>query len=167
MRIKYTITEELQDEVKSLLKQTKDSVVKERLIAISLYVVNSMSMQNIATTLGRNPDTIGRWISKYFEGGIDAIADNRGGDNKSFLSVSQKKELKHIITNSYPIIYKGWDGKIIVDLIQSRYGVTYTRGGVYALLKSLKLTHKIATKIDPKKSEEKINTWKEEIKKTS
>ena len=160
MRIKYTITEELQEEVKSLLKQTRDSVVKERLIAISLYVVNSMSMQNIATTLGRNPDTVGRWISKYFEGGIDAIADNRGGDNKSFLSVSQKEELKHIITNSYPIIYKGWDGKIIVDLIQSRYGV-------YALLKSLKLTHKIATKIDPKKSEEKINTWKEEIKKTS
>lgn len=167
MRVKYIITEELQEEVKSLLKQTRDLVVKERLVAVSLYVANNMTMQNIATTLGRNPDTIGRWISKYFEGGIDAIADNRGGDNKSFLTLEDKKELKHIITNTFPITYKGWDGWIIVDLIKNKYGVTYTRGGVYALMKSLGITHKIATKIDPKKSEEKIATWKEETKKNS
>lgn len=166
MRVKYVITKELQEEIKVLLKQTKNSVVKERLVAISLYVINSMSMQNIATTLGRNSDTVGRWIARYFEGGIDAIADNRGGDHKSFLSSKEKEELKHIILNTYPIIYKGWDGWIIVDLIKATYGVTYTRGGVYALLKSMGITHKIATKIDPKKSEEKIATWKEDIKKT-
>ncbi len=40
MRVKYVITEELQEEVKLLLKQTRDSVVKERLIAVSLYVTN-------------------------------------------------------------------------------------------------------------------------------
>lgn len=167
MRVKYVITEELQEEVKLLLKQTRDSVVKERLVAVSLYVTNNMTMQNIAITLGRNSDTIGRWIAKYFEGGIDAIADNRGGDNKSFLTSKEKEELKYIILNTYPIIYKGWDGWIIVDLIKTKYNVTYTRGGVYALMKSLGITHKIATKIDPKKSEEKIATWKEEIKKTT
>jgi transposase len=167
MRVKYIITEELQKEVKLLLKQTRNSVVKERLVAVSLYITNNMTMQNIATTLGRNSDTIGRWVSKYFEGGIDAIADNRGGDNKSLLNQKDKEDLKHIITNTYPIIYKGWDGWIIVDLIKTKYGVTYTRGGVYALLKSLGITHKIATKIDPKKSEENIATWKEDIKKTT
>jgi transposase len=124
-------------------------------------------MKDIAVALGRNTDTIGRWVSRYFEGGIDAIQDNRGGDNKSFLTKKDKEELKQIIINTYPIVYKGWDGWIIVDLIQSKYGVTYTRAGVYALLKSLGITHKIATKIDPKKSEEKIATWKESIKKTT
>jgi len=84
MRVKYIITEELQEEIKSLLKQTKSSVEKERLVAVSLYITNKMTMQNIATTLGRNSDTIGRWIGSYFEGGINAIADNRGGDNKSY-----------------------------------------------------------------------------------
>jgi transposase len=167
MRVRYIITEEIQEEVKSLLKQTRDSVVQERLIAVSLYVTNKMSMQNIATTLGRNSDTIGRWIGSYFEGGMNAIADNRGGDNKSYLTDDEKKELKHIILNTYPIVYKGWDGWIIVDLIKTKYGVTYTRGGVYALMKSLNITHKIATKVDPKKSEEKISVWKEEIKKNS
>jgi transposase len=167
MRVKYNITEELQEEVRLLLKQTRNNVVKERLIAISLYVVNHMSMKNIAVTLGRNTDTIGRWISRYFKDGINGIQDNRGGDNKSFLTVKDKEELKDIITNTYPIVYKGWDGWIIVDLIKIKYGATYTRGGVYALLKSLGITHKIATKIDPKKSEEKIATWQNDIKKTT
>jgi transposase len=166
MKVKYIITKELQEEVKSLLKQTRNGVVKERLIAISLYLSN-MDMKDIAPILGRNTDTIGRWIAKYFDGGIEALQDNRGGANNSYLLDEDKQELKNIIVNTYPIIYKGWDGKIVVDLIKSKYGVTYTRGGVYALMKSLGLSHKIATKIDPKKSEEKIATWKEDIKKTS
>jgi len=52
-----------------------------------------------------------------------------------------QEELKYIIINTYPIIFKGWDGKIIVDLIQAKYGVVYTRAGVYALLKSLGITY--------------------------
>jgi len=86
--------------------------------------------------------------------GIDALQDNRGGDHRSFLTSKDKEELKHIIINTYPIVFKGWDGKIIVDLIQLKYEVTYTRAGVYALMKSLGITHKLATKIDPKKCRE-------------
>ena len=167
MRVKYIITDELQKEVKLALKQERNTVVKERLIAVSLYTSSNMLFRDIATTLDRNADTIGRWIASFFKKGINGLQDNRGGDNKSFLTPSQKEELKHIITNTYPIIYKGWDGKIIVDLIKSRYNVTYTRSGVYELMKRIGITHKIATKVDPKKSEEKISTWKEDIKKNS
>jgi len=166
MRVTYNTKDNQKEEVKSLLKQERNLVVKERLIAVSLFI-NGMLKKDIASTIGKGTDTIGRWITAYFEAGIDALQDNRGGDHKSFLTIENKEELKKIIINSYPIVFKGWDGKIIVDLIQSKYGVTYTRAGVYALLKSLGITHKIATKIDPKKSEAKINTWKEEIKKTT
>jgi len=167
MRVKYIITEELQEEVKLLLKQVQNTIIKERLIAVSLYILNNMLIKDIATTFGRNSDTIGRWVASFFKDGINGLQDNRGGDNKSYLTSYQKEELKHIITNTYPIVYKGWDGKIIVDLIKTKYDVIYTRTGVYALMKSLGITHKIATKIDPKKSEEKIATWQEEIKKNS
>jgi transposase len=129
--------------------------------------VNGMLKKDIILITGKSKDTVGKWITAYFKGGIKAIQDNRGGDHKSFLTNNEKEELKYIITNSYPVVFKGWDGKIIVDLIQSKYDITYTRAGIYALLKSLRITHKIATKIDPKKSEEKIATWKEDIKKTS
>ncbi len=166
MRVTYNTKDNLQEEIKLLLKQERNLVVKERLIALSLFT-KGMLKKDIADSIGKGTDTIGRWITSYFEGGIEALQDNRGGDHKSFLTADNKQELKNIIINTYPIVFKGWDGKIIVDLIQSKYGVTYTRTGVYALLKSLGITHKIATKIDPKKSEEKISTWKVEIKKTT
>ncbi len=166
MRVTYKIEDNLKQEIKLLLKQERNLVVKERLIAVSLFA-NGMLKRDIANTIGKGTDTIGRWITSYFDDGIDALQDNRGGDHKSFLTIKDKEELKYIIINTYPTVFKGWDGKIIVDLIQSKYGVTYTRAGVYALMKSLNITHKIATKTDPKKSEIKITTWKEEIKKTS
>ncbi len=166
MNIKSKITNKIKEEISLLLKQERNPVVKERLTYISMYV-NGITKRDIAKMVGRTKETVGTWINKYFESGLDTIQDNRGGDNKSFLTAQNKEELKHIIINTYPITYKGWDGWIIVDLIKTKFGVTYTRGGVYALLKSLGITHKIATKIDPKKSEDKITTWKEEIKKTT
>ena len=166
MRVTYNTKNNLQEEIKLLLKQERNPVVKERLIAVSLFA-NGMLKKDIASSIGKGTDTIGRWITAYFNGGIEAIQDNRGGDHKSFLTEKNKQELKYIIINTYPIVFKWWDGKILVDLIQSKYGVIYSRAGVYALLKSLGITHKIATKIDPKKSEERISTWKEDIKKTT
>jgi transposase len=166
MNIKSKITDKSTKEISLLLKQEKNATVKERLTYISMYA-NGITKRDIAKMVGRTKETVGTWINRYFKGGIEAIQDNRGGDHKSFLTNANKQELKNIIINTYPIVFKGWDGKIIVDLIQARYGVTYTRAGVYALMKSLNITHKIATKIDPKKSEAKIATWKEDIKKTS
>lgn len=166
MNIKSKITDTSKDEISLLIKQEKNIVVKERLTYISMYI-NGITKRDIAKIIGRTKETVGIWVNNYFKGGIKAIQDNRGGDNKSFLTNSQKKELKHIIINTYPIIHKGWDGWIILDLIKAKYKVEYTRGGIYALMKSLNITHKIATKVDPKKSEEKINTWKIDLKKTS
>lgn len=77
------------------------------------------------------------------------------------------QELKRIITTSCPVYAKGWDGRIISDLIEYHFNVKYPRNSVYSVLKRLNLTHKIATKTDPKKSEVKIATWKEEEKKLS
>ena len=166
MNIKSKITDKLKEDISLLLRQERNPVVKERLTYISMYV-NGITKRDIANMVGRTKETVGTWINKYFKDGIEALQDNRGGDHKSFLTTNNKEELKNIILNTYPIIYKGWDGWITVDLIETKYGVTYTRAGVYALLKSLGITHKIATKIDPKKSEEKIATWKKDIKKTS
>ena len=166
MTIKSKITDKLKEEILLNLKQEKNPVVKERLTFILMYI-NGINKTAIAKILNRNAHTIGKWINAYFNDGINAIKENRGGDNKSFLNKRNKKELKHIITNTYPITFKGWDGKLIVDLIKSHYNVEYTRSGVYALMKNMNITHKVAKKIDPKKSELKINTWKKDIKKTS
>ena len=99
------------------MRVEKNKVVTERLLAVFMFL-DGMSKGQISTILHRGSNFVGNWISAYFKSGVDALAERRGGDHKSYLKPEQKEELKHIIENTYPIIFKGWDGKIIVELIR-------------------------------------------------
>ncbi len=166
MRVSYNIPINAKEDVSIAMRKEKNSVVKERLLAVSMFL-DEVSKRDIGKLMHRSANFVGTWISAYFNGGADALKDNRGGNHRSFLTDEQMQELKKIITSSYPVYAKGWDGDIISDLIQHHFKVKYSRNGVYYVLKRLNLTHKIATKIDPKKSELKIAIWKEEVKKLS
>ena len=165
MRSRYKITEEIKSEVKEYLKQERSVVVKERLTAVHMYI-NGMLQSEVSKALGRNIGFVGRAVKNYFRGGKEALEEKRGGDRKSKLTQEEKEELGYIIENSYPIQAKGWDGKIIMDLIEHKYGVKYKLSAVYYILKQLNISYKKAKKVDPKKSEKKIQDWKEDIKKT-
>jgi len=164
-RVVYDIPNNVKEEILKSMRQEKNAVVKERLLAVSMFL-DGVSKGDIKQLMHRSANFVGTWISAYFSGGIEALADNRGGNHSSYLDQEQMQELKRLITVSHPVYAKGWDGHIIVDLIEYHFDKKYTRGGVYGILKRLNLTHKIATKTDPKKSEAKIATWKEEVKKT-
>ena len=124
MRSRYKITEEIKSEVKEYLKQERSVVVKERLTAVHMYI-NGMLQSEVSKALGRNVGFVGRAVKNYFTGGKEALEEKRGGDRKSKLTQEEKEELGYIIENSYPIQAKGWDGKIIMDLIEHKYGVKY------------------------------------------
>ena len=164
IRSRYKITEEVKEELKRELKQEEKSIVKERLTTVSLYV-NGMIQSEIAKAIGRDRSFVGKAIRAYFKEGIKGLQERRGGDRRSELSKEEREELGYIIENSYPVQAKGWDGKIIVDLIEHKYGVKYKRGAVYYILKKLNISYKKAKKVDPKKSEQKIQEWKKDIKK--
>jgi len=166
MRVSYNISANAKEDVSIAMRKEKNAVVKERLLAVSMFL-DGVPKKDIKKLMHRSANFIGTWISAYFNGGVEALADNRGGNHRSFLNDEEMQELKKIITNTQPVYAKGWDGDIISDLIQHHFKVKYSRNGVYYVLKRLNLTHKIATKIDPKKSEFKIATWKEDIKKLS
>lgn len=165
-RVVYNIPENAREDINVAMHKEKNAVVKERLLAVSMFL-DGVKKGDIKKLMHRSANFVGTWISAYFNEGIEALADNRGGDHRSHLNVQQMQKLKRIITSSYPVYAKGWDGHIVVDLIEYHFDVKYSRNGVYGVLKRLNLTHKIATKTDPKKSEAKIATWKEEVKKLS
>ena len=143
-------------------------MVQERLFAVSLYL-DGIKRRDIEIILGRGQSYIGHWIRAYFKDGVEGLIERRGGDRKSLLSQEKRASLKTLITTTQPMehdyAHKGWDGKIIRDLISKKYQVEYTVHGVYKLLERLNITHKLAMKVDPKKSQEKIDKWKEESKK--
>ena len=165
-RVVYDIPENAKEVVLVAMRKEKSTVVKERLLAVSMFL-DGVPKGEIKKLIHRGANFVGTWISAYFDGGVEALSDNRGGNHSSYLNQEQMQELKRIITTSHPVYAKGWDGHIIADLIEYHFKVKYPRNSVYSVLKRLNLTHKIATKTDPKKSEVKIATWKEEGKKLS
>jgi len=165
-RVVYKIPKNAHEDVLTFMRQEKNAVVKERLLAVSMFL-DGVKKRNIQLLMHRSANFVGTWITAYFNGGIKALADHRGGNHSSYLNEEQMQELTNMITTSFPVYAKGWDGHIITDLIEYHFNVKYTRDGVYKLLRKLNLTHKIATKIDPKKSEIKIATWQEDQKKLS
>jgi len=165
MRSRYEITQEIKSEVKEHLRKEKSVVVKERLTAVNMYI-NGMIQSEVAKALGRNRGFVGVAVKNYFIGGKEALEEQRGGDRRSGLTQEQKEELGYIIENSYPIQAKGWDAKIIIDLIEDKYGVKYKRSAIYYILKNLNISYKKAKKVDPKKSEQKIQVWKVDVKKS-
>jgi transposase len=164
MRIRYEITEEIKIEIKEYLKQEKSVVVKERLTAVHMYI-NGMIQSEVGKALGRNRGFVVRAVKNYFKKGIEGLSEQRGGDRRSELTIKQREEIAYIINNTYPINAKGWDGKIVVDLIKCKYGVEYHRESVYHILRKLNISYKKAKKVDPKKSEQKVQVWKKDIKK--
>lgn len=164
--MKNKISEELKLVIKKELREEKRVVVKERLTAVNMYVQSKMSQENVAKALGRNRCFVGKALKNYFAEGLKGLEEQRGGDRRSELTIEEREELGNIIKNSHPINAKGWDGKIIVDLINSKYGVLYSRESVYHILRKLNISYKKAKKVDPKKSEKKIREWKEALKKT-
>ena len=130
------------------MQEEKNIVVKEQLLAVSMFL-DGVPKGEIKKLIHRGSNFVGTWISAYFDRGVEALSDNRGGNHLSYLNQEQMQELKRIITTSYPVNAKGWDGHIIADLIEYHFNVKYPRNSVYSVLKRLNLTHKIATKTDP------------------
>ena len=164
MFVTHNIKEEHRKIIKNELNKETNAYLKEKLLSISMYL-NGITKEEIANIINKDRNTVGRWISCFFDEGIESLADNRGGNRKSLLNEEQKLELKNIIVNSMPIFEKCWSGALILDLIKERYEVKCSISSVYNILKELNITYKKGTKINPKKSYEKIDNWKEEVKK--
>ena len=162
MKSRYKITQEIKTEVRKQLQEERRVVVKERLTAVHMYI-NGMIQSEVAKGLGRNRGFVGVAVKNYFTGGITALEEQRGGDRRSELTQEEREEIGYIVRNSYPVNAKGWDAKIIVDLVEYKYGVKYSRDSIYYMLKKLNISYKKAKKVDPKKSEKKIQEWKEDI----
>lgn len=67
--------EESVEELEGLLKDKKESRLKERIQALYLVKAQSLSVSAIAKILGRHRGTVQRWLADYRDGGIKRILE--------------------------------------------------------------------------------------------
>lgn len=121
--------------------------LRQRLLAIK-YLWEGKSRPEVARLLNCNYQSLTKWIDKFLEGGLQKLTEPITHQVPSRLQPEQQLELKKMLLEQKPSDYGIdryiWTGKIISQVIQSRWGVTLKETRIYEIIEQLNLSHQKA-----------------------
>lgn len=159
------------DTIKSLKRrmQLKQNVaIRDRIRALIL-VFKGMTDADIAKKLDYSIQWVKKWIGRYKRFGFNGLRDQMRPGAPMKLTEDQVMDL-------YQQVLKGPDEKEILAryrisdlkaIINSRWGVDYTIGGLHALMKRMKLSHVTPRPHHPKNDPLVMEKWKKKPKRSS
>ena len=164
-QIRATIHEE--SEWQKLYYKHQQSYKRKRLEAIK-YLQEGKSRTEVMAKLGCARQSLISWIDLYCEGGLEALVRDIKSNRIQRLSQEQKEKLKKMLLEEKPTDYEIdrqiWTGKILIEVIEKRWGITLKDSRVYDILKELGLSHQKAHRDyqngDPKVQAEFVATLK-------
>ncbi len=149
-------------EIKAAIKNNND----ERMHIKYLVILNHLhGLQNvdIAINLDLCAHTVGTYIRKYKEGGLDNLVPAPKSGAPRLLSKEQEQRLIDVITTHTPDEVgfesrKNWNRPLIREWVKTNFGVEYSNTGMLYVLYRLNLSFTRPTytlaKADPQKKEE-------------
>ena len=111
----------------------------------------------VAAALGAHYRTVQRWVAWYREGGVGNVLSHKmGGKGQApFLTAeAQEQVAKEVETGRFRTVAE------IREWIAGQYGVTYTEGGAYSLMRRLQCSPKVPRPLHAKADEEQQASWK-------
>ncbi len=136
------------DEIEKLsivMKEAKSKRAYERYQAIYLHL-QGYEKGEIATIIGRSKKTIYNYIHAYTQHGLDGLEMKHSPGAPRRLTRDQEKELALIIEHQLPVdvgfkTKYNWTLAIVAELIQQKWGPTYTLRGTSEILHRLGLSY--------------------------
>jgi transposase len=121
--------------------------IRKRLEAIK-YLQEGKSRQEVLDKVGCARQSLVTWIDMYCQGGLIALCTPVKSNKKQKLGDEEKTELRKMLLEQKPIDYgidrQLWTAKIILEVIQKRWGVELKDSRIYDILKELGLSHQKA-----------------------
>ncbi len=149
-------------EVKTAIKENRDKRLHVKYLAILNHLQGFQNV-DIAISLGLSAHTVGKYISKYKEGGLDNLLPAPKSGAPRMLTEEQEKQLVDIITTCTPDEVgfesrKNWNRILIKEWVKNSFGVEYSNTGMLYVLYRLNLSFTSPTftlaKADPQNQEE-------------
>lgn len=147
--------------VKAAMKTTKDKRMYQRYRVIYLHL-RGYTNRSIAKEEGFCEHTIGTYISKYKEGGLDGLIPKPIPGAPRLLTPEQEQELAEVVTTKTPDEVgfpnrKNWYINIVQKWVENAWGVKYSHRGMAEVLYRLGLSFTRPTytlaKADPEKQQ--------------
>src|SRR5215212_6522682 len=159
---KLTVEWSAADDAASLYaryRRERRADVRPRLHGLWL-VRTGRTTREVAEVLGVDERTVQRWLAWYRAGGLAPLGGRHAGSQgaPSFLTAEQKHELaEEVATGRFrtAVEIRAW--------VQERWGVSYTAGGMYALLHRLRCAPKVPRPIHEKADHLAQARWKKDV----
>ena len=156
---KLTIEWAAEDDAASLYgryRRERGPDVRPRLHALWLVRLGHTTRE-VAEVLGVDERTVQRWLAWYRAGGLAPLEGRHAGSQgaPSFLTPEQKAELAEAVATG-----RFRTAAAIRQWVQERWGVSYTAGGMYALLGRLRCTPKVPRPVHEKADHRAQARWK-------
>jgi len=129
-------------------------------MAVELFN-NGKSRTEISKLLSVSRRLVNEWITKYLNGGVDALALKKSTGRPANLSSSEKERLKVFVV-SHSVKSEGGRliGQDIQEYIKNTFAVSYQLRNVYRLMSELNLSWITSRSMHPKQSIEAQEDFK-------
>lgn len=153
-------------ELKTAMQTTQDRRMYERYQAVRL-VLEGRTRKETADIINRTEHTVGKYVSAYEADGLAGLRRGVSTGKPPRLSEAQRQELKDIVADQTPAdvgfpARANWTLALVAELIERKWGETYTPRGVSKMLHALGLSYTRPTYTLEKADPEKQRTFSEE-----
>jgi transposase len=133
------------DRLRELVKVESDAKQRDRYRVVliageGLGEQRELEREAIAQTANRSRQFVDQWVGRYRKNGIEALRPKRQPGAKSKLTTQEQQELCTILDDGPDPseALAAFNGPILRERIQQRFGKLYSLAGVYALLHRLR-----------------------------
>jgi transposase len=138
-------------ELRRLARRERDGRVSARLLALA-NALEGMPREEAARLAGMTGQTLGDWVHRYNEEGVEGLRDRPRPGRPCALDEGRRAALKALILKRPKLERDGcvaWRARDLGELVERRFGVRYGETGMLRLLKGLELSWQKARPIHP------------------
>lgn len=152
------------DTIKSLKKKQKQKdyvVIRDRLRAI-VMIIKKYPYREIADTLGLSIQWVKKIAVDYTKGGLDGLMPRERKGSEGFLNPNQIIDFYSVVLNGprEDEILSRYRISDLIDIVEQKWGIRYSVGGMHGLLKRMKLSHITTRPQNPKNDPVIMDVWK-------
>ena len=129
------------DRLEELVAREPDAKQRDRYRAVRLAMDRRPEREGdeIARIVGRSPRFVDQWVGRYRRGGVDALVPRRRPGRRPKLDDRQAERLRRRL-DAGPTDADGvctLRGRDVCRIIEQEFGVVYTLGGIYDVLRRI------------------------------
>ena len=147
-------------ELRRLARHERDGRVSARLLALA-NALEGIPREEAARLAGMTGQTLGDWVHRYNAEDITGLRDRPRAGRRCRLDEGQQAVLKTLVLRGPDLKRDGcvaWRARDLCRLIEQRFQIRYSEGGMLRLLHSLELSWQKPRPVHPEASA-KAQAW--------